>query len=205
MIRSAFLSYSRLLLKVFCARKMPQAASLIQRVLLPLALLGALTGCQERAGNSITPQPLIPVTSEAVLNWQFPSTCATKLSVKEQQKIHSFLRKNGSREGDFIIVSLPPACEPRLDYSRQTHLGHVIGQATTAGIRFIESGGFGHARHAKQSGIIRLVRVEALRAECAPPPRLSGCVQSQNLAAMTARPSDHFLAITARRYTPAKE
>lgn len=134
---------------------------------------------------------LAPQTAEAVHFYTF-NECTGNLSAGEQRNILSFLHELRLDAEDVIIVGLPKGRNPTRDVQRRTRMEHLLsGQA--AQVRFVGERDFRNKCRSQSEGVIRVVRVLSMGAECFDRDIDFGCASARNLAAMMSNKSDSYL------------
>ena len=137
---------------------------------------------------------------EAQHSYRFAAGAAS-LAAGERDRIAAFLAGAAPRRTDTLFVTVPAGGSARLDAQRLDHL-HALLARQPAQVRFLRDESFGRRAAPGQTGILRLVRTTAARAECAatatPAP---GCATAHNLTAMVAHPADLLAPVsTGRRH-----
>jgi len=157
----------------------------------------ALTGCAQSESPRGVVDRLTPQTAEAVHFYTF-NECTGTLAGGEQSRILTFLQELQLDAEDVIIVGLPKGRNPTRDVQRRARMEQLLsGQA--AQVRFIGERDFRTDCRSQSEGVIRVVRVLSVRAECLDRDIDFGCASARNLAAMLSNKSDSYLPRQTKR------
>lgn len=168
------------------------------KISLPFLALAALCACVAKP-SPIT-ERISPQTYEAVLPYQFMS-CSSSISGAEQGRIRGFLDSLGLTNQDRLVVSVPKNRLPLRDVERRKTLAQIFA-AYPAKVSYMQDQDFRELPQSEPQGIIRVVRVHDVAADCLATETTGGCTTAHNLAVMIAHPADTFLPGKGNTYHP---
>lgn len=164
---------------------------------LALGCAMALTACTQPERPLGVVDRLAPQTAEAVHFYTF-NECTGNLAAGEQSKILTFLQELRLDAEDVIIVGLPKGRNPTRDVQRRAKMEQILS-GQVAQVRFIGERDFRTNCRSQSEGIIRVVRVLSVGAECLDRDIDFGCASARNLAAMLSNKSDSYLPRQTKR------